>query len=400
MSIKFLLTALLIGLLLIVTTSAQTNSNWEKSNGGWIVVKNSHVYNTGEPFHPCPEQTGCNRYPIHVEHGICINAVTFDDATVGASWTPPDYNIILAKDCGTNEWMRVDCPVVTKFWVPAGTYTLTEFTYVSEVNPGDPSYSPCSNAWSKTPKTVVIKPGDTVDFGESVFMNGPCTEGGYPCTGGPLGSSSGGCHSGWTGKWEVTWGEMDFERTEMTLQQTGTTITGTYPFDQGRIQGTISGNKLIGQWSESPSYSPPDDAGDFEFTMSDDCKSISGKYRYGSSGSWRDWNGKLLTIAGTDLNGNWEMGGPYNAGEPCQIIQQGSALAFINENGDQSEGGFIDESTVIATDWEDGLRGTISDDGNRIDWANGTWWVRNSHEEGFDEIEGQEEQLLESLGLI
>jgi hypothetical protein len=222
----------------------------------------------------------------------------------------------------------------------------------------------------------VIKPGDVVDFGESVFMTGPCTVGGYPCSGGVLDSSFGECHNGWTGKWEVTWGEMDFERTEMTLQQTGTTVTGTYPFDQGKIQGTVSGNKLIGQWSESPSYSPPDDAGDFEFTMSDDCKSISGKYRYGSSGGWRDWNGILLTVAGTDLNGNWEMGGPYNAGEPCQIIQQGNDLTFINENGDQSGGKFIDESTVIATDWEDGLKGTISDDGDRIDWANGTWWVR------------------------
>lgn len=201
---KYLLTGILVGLLLTAAASAQVNADWQKANGGWIVVKNSHIYNTGGPFIPCPGQTDCMGYPVHVEHGVCINAVTFDDPSVGASWTPPDNGIILAKDCGANEWMDVDCPVVTEFWVPAGTYTLTEFTYVSEVNPGDPGYSPCTNAWSRAPITVVIKPGDVVDFGETVFMDGPCTVGGYPCSDGPLGSTSGECHSDWTGKWETT----------------------------------------------------------------------------------------------------------------------------------------------------------------------------------------------------
>lgn len=169
---------------------------------------------------------------------------------------------------------------------------------------------------------------------------------------------------------------MDPGRTEITLQQTGNTVTGTYPFDQGRIQGTVVGNKLIGMWSESPSYSPPDDAGDLEFTMSEDCKSFSGKYRYGSSGSWKRWDGNLSSVGSADLGGNWKMGGPYNAGRPCQIIQQGNTLTFINENGDRSAGEFTDSATVVATDWEGGLRGAVSAEGDRIDWANGTWWVR------------------------
>jgi hypothetical protein len=271
--------------LLTAATSAQFDGDWQKANGGWIVIKNNHEYNTGGPFTPCSGQTGCSGYPIHVEHGVCINAVTFDDPSVGASWTPPDNNIILAKDCGTNEWMRVDCPAVTRYWVPAGTYTLTEFTYVSEVNPGDPSYSPCHNAWSKPSRIAVIKPGDTVDFGEYIFMgDGTCTIGGYPCPSGPLGSSFDGCHQGWTGKWDTNWGEMIF-------QQTDSTATATYTHDQGRIQGTVSGNKLVGTWSEAPSYSPPNDAGDVELNLSDDCNSFSGKWRYGSSGTWGDWTG-------------------------------------------------------------------------------------------------------------
>ncbi|NMC10868.1 MAG: hypothetical protein GYA39_07855 [Methanothrix sp.] len=271
---KYLLTGILVGLLLTAAASAQVNADWQKANGGWIVVKNSHIYNTGGPFIPCPGQTDCMGYPVHVEHGVCIDAVTFDDPSVGSSWTPPDNGIILAKDCGANEWMDVDCPVVTEFWVPAGTYTLTEFTYVSEVNPGDPGYSPCTNAWSRAPRTVVIKPGDVVDFGETVFMEGPCTVGGYPCSDGPLGSTSG------------------------------------------------------------------------------------------------------SSVGRADLGGNWKMGGPYNAGRPCQIIQQGNTLTFINENGDRSAGEFTDSATVVATDWEGGLSGAVSAEGDRIDWANKTWWVR------------------------
>ena len=89
----------------------------------------------------------------------------------------------------------------------------------------------------------------------------------------------------WTGSWSTNYGQME-------LQQSGITVTGTYTWDQGRIQGSVFGNRLVGTWSEAPSYSPTADAGDFEFTLSDDCNSFSGRWRYGSSGEWRtDWSG-------------------------------------------------------------------------------------------------------------
>jgi len=43
---------------------------------------------------------------------------------------------------------------------------------------------------------------------------------------------------------------------------------------------------LRGTWLEAPSYSPPDDGGDFEFTISSDCSSFTGNWRYGSTGDW------------------------------------------------------------------------------------------------------------------
>jgi len=78
-----------------------------------------------------------------------------------------------------------------------------------------------------------------------------------------------------------------------------------------------------------------------------------------------------------DLSGTWYMGGPYNVGMPCKISQTGSTLTFTNEKGDTVAGDFIDSKTVEAIDWS-GLRGTLSDDGTRISWANGTWWTRYS----------------------
>ena len=88
--------------------------------------------------------------------------------------------------------------------------------------------------------------------------------------------------STWTGVWDTDWGTME-------LTQSDGSVTGTYEHDQGQIQGTVQGNKLIGTWSEYPSYAPPDDAGDFEFTLSPDGNSFSGRWRYDSEGDWSEW---------------------------------------------------------------------------------------------------------------
>jgi hypothetical protein len=91
--------------------------------------------------------------------------------------------------------------------------------------------------------------------------------------------------TGWSGQWQTP------EFGEISIRINGTTVTGSYPHDRGRITGTISGNVLKGTWSEAPSYAPPNDAGDFEFTMAADGRSFSGRWRYGSSGEWKPWSG-------------------------------------------------------------------------------------------------------------
>ena len=90
----------------------------------------------------------------------------------------------------------------------------------------------------------------------------------------------------WTGIWETNFGDME-------LVQEGSTVTGSYTHDQGRISGTVSGNTFTGTWSEAPSYSPSNDAGGVQLVMAEGCTSFRGSWRYGhDKTSWDgDWTG-------------------------------------------------------------------------------------------------------------
>ncbi len=92
----------------------------------------------------------------------------------------------------------------------------------------------------------------------------------------------------WSGTWDTSWSGGS---TTMTLIQSGSSVSGTYTWDSGKIQGTLNGNVLTGTWTEVPTRQAPHDAGDIEFTLSADGKSWTGKWRYGSSGDWSFWNG-------------------------------------------------------------------------------------------------------------
>ncbi|MCP2520233.1 carboxypeptidase regulatory-like domain-containing protein, partial [SCandidatus Aminicenantes bacterium Aminicenantia_JdfR_composite] len=85
-----------------------------------------------------------------------------------------------------------------------------------------------------------------------------------------------------SGIWNTNFGQMK-------IMQSGNRVTGTYTHDKGKIEGILNGNILIGKWSEAPSYSPPNDAGDIKFIFSKDFKSFTGYWRYGFGG--KDWSG-------------------------------------------------------------------------------------------------------------
>jgi hypothetical protein len=78
-----------------------------------------------------------------------------------------------------------------------------------------------------------------------------------------------------------------------------------------------------------------------------------------------------VTTAPTSLGGAWN-----DAGQAASITQDGRSLVFTNRMGMRSRGTIADATTVVATEWENGLRGTLTDNGNTIRWANGTVWYR------------------------
>lgn len=92
----------------------------------------------------------------------------------------------------------------------------------------------------------------------------------------------------YAGNWDTDWGTMQ-------LKQSGSIVEGTYTWDSGKIRGTITDGVFVGKWSESPSYSEPNDGGDAIFYFTSDCNSFTGKWHYGvhASGDWSGgWVGK------------------------------------------------------------------------------------------------------------
>jgi hypothetical protein len=94
----------------------------------------------------------------------------------------------------------------------------------------------------------------------------------------------------WTGDYDTNWGTMH-------LEQSGNTVTGTYAYQEGRIEGTLSPDSqyvLLGRWMETPSFAPPSDAGDIYFSMDRHHTSFTGYWRYGYTGDYSitgDWDG-------------------------------------------------------------------------------------------------------------
>lgn len=75
-----------------------------------------------------------------------------------------------------------------------------------------------------------------------------------------------------------------------------------------------------------------------------------------------------------NLSGNWYPNG--NRSQSCSIQQRRGNLTLQNEVGDRATGSLSGRSQV-STNWSGTqITGTVSRDGNRINWSNGTYWIR------------------------
>ena len=69
--------------------------------------------------------------------------------------------------------------------------------------------------------------------------------------------------------------------------------------------------------------------------------------------------------------------------EQCSVSANGMFLSFTNENGSTSSAHYVgvDQNVVSADQWGF-VQGTLSQDGMRINWSNGTYWARCSSSGG------------------
>ena len=78
---------------------------------------------------------------------------------------------------------------------------------------------------------------------------------------------------------------------------------------------------------------------------------------------------------GSGFLGQWCAQGDPN--KPTSISANGPFFSLTNEQGSTSSGHLDrpNQNVIIADQWQF-VRGTLSPDGNRINWSNGTFWAR------------------------
>ena len=88
----------------------------------------------------------------------------------------------------------------------------------------------------------------------------------------------------WAGEWSTTWAKMILTQTEDNV------VTGTYAFNNGRIEGKAEGNKLVGNWYKS------NGSGEFVFEMNAAGTEFTGKWRRtgDTAPMTKGWQGKRI----------------------------------------------------------------------------------------------------------
>lgn len=193
----------------------------------------------------------------------------------------------------------------------------------------------------------------------------------------------------WSGTWKFYANSAGADRAMLVqLRQSGTHITGTIDGTSNSIEGVASGRSLeftrfLGPNRTPQRYkgylfqsgAPPTAAGTF---------SHENEWAYGWYAVRENWSPASATPplpatppataapAAIPLAGNWSD----DANVATVSSDAVNNLIFTNRYGQRSRGRLVNATTVLAIDWEGGLRGTLAANGNTILWANRTVWYR------------------------
>jgi hypothetical protein len=89
-----------------------------------------------------------------------------------------------------------------------------------------------------------------------------------------------------SGNWDMITGKL-------VLIQDGANVSGYYTYDDGLIEGSITGNTLTSTWSETPSYAPPKDSGIIEATIEDNL--LEGQWGYANRDPSNLWYARRVS---------------------------------------------------------------------------------------------------------
>ncbi len=97
----------------------------------------------------------------------------------------------------------------------------------------------------------------------------------------------------WNGTWNTTWTEDGETASSIShFVQAGSNVTGLNTADNGTFNGTVSGNRLAGNWTGVNGTESSE--GPFEFVLSTDNASFTGKWAYNPedlANSTYSWDG-------------------------------------------------------------------------------------------------------------
>ncbi|MCA9565169.1 MAG: hypothetical protein KC561_16845, partial [Myxococcales bacterium] len=191
-----------------------------------------------------------------------------------------------------------------------------------------------------------------------------------------------------TGFWDTTYGLLE-------LQQTGTSVVGSYSYGGGStVQGTVEGNRL------TFTYMEPTATGEGWFELSPTGDRISGQWSESGSSDWFEWNGTRVeapptVVANTGLEGLFdstygrlrlsqsgnEVRGSYTFGGGSTIegTVEGNRLTFTYQEPSASGEGYFELSSddrTLTGGWRTSPQGEWTGwTGERITPDPGTVWL-------------------------
>jgi hypothetical protein len=159
------------------------------------------------------------------------------------------------------------------------------------------------------------------------------------------------------GPWYVS-GDLT---TPAMIAQAGTSLT--IMNEQGRVAtATATTSQVSADWGEGPIMG-----------------NLGGDQRQIDWANGTFWQRRALIgaafLGGPNVGGVWYVG-DESTQRAFVVQQQGGAMELMNEQGRSSPGNFTGPNSFVARAWEGGVQGTLSPDGNFIDWSNGTHWRR------------------------